>query len=158
MESISTEIGKKTDFENLIQACLLTDAPLPHVKNTQERAWLTDYLNHTAEKFSGIVKRIESYGTSRPNNENGEMCRLTEDLIGKILWLDHSLPEALDEEEKALLNRLLIRDELRETPLAISWNDISVADLQTMKMRDIITSPEYHYYLGRIAYSEAFDA
>ena len=174
METISNEMGNRMDFENLIQACLLTDAALPLARNAVEQEWLTDCLAVAAKKFSGIVERIENDRAKNSNNENGGMHRLTEDLIAKILWLDFNLPETLDREEKILLDRLLMREArfldgqilsgdqnalreiLHEMQMAVSWDDISVPDLQVMKIRGIINGPQYHYYLSRIAYSEEF--
>lgn len=174
MESIRHELGRRTDFENLIQACLLNDTALPRTGDAEEQAWLNDCLHSTAKKFSGIVKRIENYNSAESNNDGGGICRLTEDLIGKILWLGFNLPEQLDSEEKILLDRLLmrearftdgqihsagqmsLRDVFYEMQMAVCWEDFSVTDLQIMKARGVINSPQYHYYLSRIAYPEDF--
>ena len=174
MKVIQNDIGGRTDLENLIQRCLLTSAALPDAKNSEEEEWLSDCLKHTEEVASQILKRIQRYSSAGSHNENGNPYRLTEEIIGKIFWLDKNLPETLDAEEKAILDALLMRegwvlnreiepicqDDLRDIFFkmqpGVTWKDITIQDLHIMKVRGVIDDPERHYYLSHIAHSDEF--
>lgn len=175
MDTIQSKFGERTHLENLIQGCLLINTSLPKTKNPEEEEWLNDYLKHMSIRLTQIVKRIDDHCSAKSRGEDEKAYRLTEDLIGKILWLDKDLPETLDEEEKAIIDKLLmrearflntgirpdnndLRDMLYEMQITKTWEDITSQDLLTMKMRGIIDDHEHHYCLSRSAYPDEFCA